>query len=97
MRNVGLVTGSAEQAKPLVIGKDTVYVHSNIVPATRKTMRDGELVDELCDGLYTYEETQYDKDEYLMLVIEEKNRLAAEITDTQLALCELYETLGGAE
>ena len=97
MKNVGTVQGSAEQAKPLVIGKDTVYVHTNIRPATRKQLIDGELKDIEVEGLYAYEETQYGKDEYLALVVEEKDQLANELTDTQLALCELYETIGGAE
>ena len=30
MRDMGTVQGSAAQAVPLVIGKDTVYVHTDI-------------------------------------------------------------------
>lgn len=51
MKNVGRISGSAEQAKALVIGFDTVYVHTNI-----KKERDGS---------YSYDEIQYSKDEYI--------------------------------
>ena len=51
MKNVGRISGSAEQAKALVIGFDTVYVHTNI----KKEQ----------DGSYSYDEIQYSKDEYI--------------------------------
>jgi hypothetical protein len=56
MKDMGIVQGSAEQAQPLIIGKDTVYVHTVIVQ--------GE------DGLYQYHEIQYDKDEYIKVLAE---------------------------
>ena len=34
MKDMGRVRGSAEMAKPLVIGADTVYVHTDIQPVT---------------------------------------------------------------
>lgn len=42
---------------------------------------------------YSYHMVQYDKDEYLEMQIAENAALAEQITDTQLALCELYENL----
>lgn len=48
------VRGSAAQAKPLVVGKDTVYVHTNIE----------RIVDSEMDE-YQYDEIQYEKDEYI--------------------------------
>ncbi len=51
MKNVGRISGSAEQAKALVIGLDTVYVHTNIKQEQ--------------DGAYSYDEIQYSKDEYI--------------------------------
>lgn len=74
MRNMGKVTGDIEQAQPIVFGKDTVYVHSNIV-----------LLD---NGLYEYDEIQYEIYEYMAI-------LQQQVTDTELALVEIYETLGG--
>lgn len=87
MKNMGIVRGSEEQAKELIVGVDTVYVHANIK--------------KLDDGDYQYEEVQYKKDEYIELIAK-KNELIAEksktleqqVTDTQLALTELYEMKG---
>lgn len=61
MKYIGIVHGDAEQAKPLIIGKTTVYVHENI----QEIEVDGRIQ-------YRYEETQYTKDEYLMKLIEEQ-------------------------
>ena len=61
MKDMGIVQGSAAMAKPLIIGKDTVYVHSNIKP----------VEDE--EGLFEYYEIQYDKDEYIKLMAEQSN------------------------
>lgn len=54
------VIGSKEASKELIIGKDTVYIHTNIRP----------YVDENDDkekksDLYIYDEVQMSKDEYL--------------------------------
>lgn len=79
MKNMGIVMGSSEQAQKLIIGKDTVYVHDNIV--------------EIEKGLYQYHEVQYDKDEFIKLMSEKNETLENQLTDTQLALCEIYELL----
>lgn len=80
MKNMGVVKGSEEQAKELIVGFDTVYVHKNI-----KKLEDGD---------YQYEEVQYDKDEYIELIAEKNKTLEKQVTDTQLALTELYEMKG---
>lgn len=89
MKVIGTVQGNSEQAKALVIGKDTVYVHTDIVPVEK----DGKIVEDL----FSYTEVQYDKDEYIELMAQQNEQLGNDLTDTQLALCELYETIGGAE
>ena len=63
MTNMGIVYGSEAQAKALVVGKDTVYVHTNI-----------ELINE-DSNLYKYNEIQYDKDEYIELISEKNQQL----------------------
>jgi len=78
MKDMGVVQGSAEQAVPLIIGKDTVYVHTDIERIPPDDEREGDL--------YQYHEVQYEKDEYIRF-------MAEQITDTQLALCEIYEGL----
>ena len=54
MKYNGIVQGSAEWAKPLIIGKTTVYIHNNIV---EKTDEDGNIY-------YEYEEFQCSIEEY---------------------------------
>lgn len=88
MIDKGIVRGSESQAKPLIVGVDTVYVHTNIEQVT--TDAEGNSV----EGLYQYNEVQYDKDEYIQIMSEKNAALEAEITSTQLALCDVYETLG---
>lgn len=55
------VIGSKEASKDLVIGKDTVYIHTNIRPYEDKNDVDKEKKSEL----YVYDEVQMSKDEYL--------------------------------
>ena len=86
MKHIGKVVGNTEQARPLVIGKDTVYVHTNIEPVAK----DGKVVEDL----FSYDEVQYGKDEYIELMAHKNADLEASLTDTQLALCELYESMG---
>ena len=87
MKEIKNVQGSLQQAQPLIVNKDTVYVHTNIVQATDE---DGNVI----DNLYVYDEVQYTKDEYIQIMAEKNSQLEKELTDTQLALCELYESLG---
>ena len=87
MKEIKNVQGSLQQAQPLIVNKDTVYVHTNIVQSKDK---DGNVV----DGLYVYDEVQYTKDEYIQIMAEKNSQLEKELTDTQLALCEIYESVG---
>lgn len=86
MKEIKNVQGSTEQAQPLIVNKDTVYVHTNIVQATDE---DGNIV----DGLYVYDEVQYTKDEYIQMIAEKNETLERDLTDTQLAIAEIYESL----
>lgn len=61
MKDIGIIQGSGVQAVPLVVGKDTVYVHTDITKID--TDSEGKAVDDL----YEYHEVQYDKDEYIKL------------------------------
>lgn len=40
---------------------------------------------------YEFDQKRYSKDEYLRLIDEKNAMLEAQLTDTQLALCEIYE------
>ena len=86
MKNYGIVHGGAEQAVPLVVGKDTVYVHTNI------TKLEPHPNDEFAPAdLYSYEEIQYDKDEYIGLISKKNDTLESQLTDTQVALADVFE------
>lgn len=88
MKDFGIVQGSKEQAREIVIGKDTVYVHSDIK----------EVKTEDAGTLYEYHEVQYAKDEYIELMAEANKDLEEQVTNAQLALAEIYEmTLGGGK
>ena len=86
MKDFGIVRGSKEQAREIVIGKDTVYVHTDIK----------EIKTEDVGTLYEYREVQYGKDEYIELMADSNKDLEKQVTDAQLALAEVYEmALGG--
>ncbi|MCI9641280.1 MAG: hypothetical protein HFJ98_00570 [Eubacterium sp.] len=66
----------------------SVWVNENI--------REIEVTDE--NGAHTeyeYNQTQYSKDEYILLLSEENKNLENMLTDTQLALCDVYEMMEG--
>ena len=86
MKEIKNVQGSLQQAQPLIVNKDTVYVHTNIVQATDE---DGNVIDDL----YVYDEIQYTKDEYIQIIAEKNETLERDLTDTQLAIAEIYESL----
>ena len=89
MKDMGIVHGSGEQAKAVIVGFDTVYVHTDIQKV--ETEHNGMTVEDL----YSFHEVQYSKDEYLDLMMQENAALKESITDTQIALCEIYESIGG--
>ncbi len=80
MINLGTVYGSAEQAQELIVGYDTVYVHSDITKLTEDGS--GNKVDDL----YSYIEIQYSKDEYIAMLSEQNVAIQSQIEATQEAL-----------
>jgi len=72
---------STVQPEPMVLDENSVWIHTNI-QAVEETV--GE---EVFSG-YEFNMVQYTKDEYISL-------LDAQLTDTQLALVEVYELIGG--
>ena len=59
MIDMGIVQGSPEMAVPLVVGKDTVYVHTDIQ----------QVPDAEGNVVWQYREIQYDLHEYLNLFV----------------------------
>lgn len=88
MIDCGYVKGSKKQAAALIIDTDTVYVHEDI-QVIKEENEWGNPVE-----TYQYHEVQYTKDEYIKVMAEQNCELKKELTDMQLALCEVYEMLG---
>lgn len=81
---------STMQPEPIVIDDYSVWVAENITPVTEEATGDGT------GGFegYEYDLTQYEKDEYILMMSEKNSKLEKQVTDTQLALCDVYELLG---
>lgn len=89
MKQYGKVQSNV-QPEPLVIDDYSVWVASNIVPVTKEPTGD----DDTGFNGYEYDLTQYEKDEYIKMIDEKNASLEAEVINTQLALCEVYEMFG---
>lgn len=76
----GVVKGMKEQAQSIIIGVDTVYVHTDITKITE--MEENGNVKEL----YQYHEIQYTKDEYIKIQAEKNESLQEQVEATQEAL-----------
>lgn len=80
---------STMQPEPKVIDDFSVWIASNIAP-----VEEPEGENEARFNGYQYDLTQYTKDEYIKLMDDKNESLGTEITNTQLALCDVYELLG---
>lgn len=100
MKDMGIIYGSAKQAVPLIVGKDTVYVHTDIEQVLE------DLEGSPVENLYRFHEIQYEKDEYIKILSEDNTNLmlaSAEIFETMyventnlmLAIAEVYELMNG--
>ena len=90
MTDYGVVTGSKAQAQELIIGVDTVYVHTDIKKLDQKDERGNDM------NLYQYHEIQYGKDEYIKKISEASTQLQARMESTQEALDFLISSTSGA-
>ena len=79
---------STQQPETQVIDEFSVWVAENITPVSEPgTDEQPGFVG------YEYDLTQYTKDEYIKMIDEKNAALGTQVTDTQLALCEVYEML----
>lgn len=44
---------------------------------------------------YQFNLVEYDKDEYIRMIDAKNSELEQQVTDTQIALCDVYEMIGG--
>lgn len=70
--------------EPLVIDAESVWINSNITPVEET------IGAETFTG-FEYDMIQYEKNEYIKIMDEKNSNLESQLTDTQLALIEIYE------
>ena len=85
MKEYGL-TKSAVEPQAVEITETKVFVATDIEQVTSNI--DDQEVQEWQFNLFEYE-----KDEYIKIISERNLELETELTDTQLALCDVYEML----
>ena len=81
---------STVRPEPKEIDELSVWVHSDI--------REVQIDDPDGENQHTefeYHLVQYSKDEYIKMVDEKNAELEEQLTDTQIALCDVYEMIGG--
>ena len=78
--------------------KDYGFVQSGVKPEEKVVDEYSVWVNtdiaETADG-WEYHMVQYTKDEYIKLMVDKNAALEEQLTDTQLALCDVYEMIGG--
>lgn len=87
MKDFGTVK-SAVRPEPLVIDEFSVWSNTNVEEITTPGM-DGEM-----EPGFQFHMIQYTKDEYIRLMAEENAALGEQMTDLQMALCDVYEMMG---
>lgn len=78
---------STVSPKPMVIDEFSVWIHKNITEVSENVGEENEFIG------YEYDMIQYEKDEYIKLLSEKNDILEQQLTDTQLTLVELYESV----
>ena len=85
MKEYGL-TKSAVEPQAVEITETKVFVATDIEQVTSNI--DDQEVQE-----WQFNFFEYEKDEYIKIISEKNLELETELTDTQLALCDVYEML----
>lgn len=87
MKNYG-VQQSTVKPLDVEITATKVFVAQDIQPVTEDHGK------ETFEG-FSFTLIEYDKDEYIKLLQQQNEELATEVTNTQMALCDVYELIGG--
>lgn len=89
MKDLGTVISTIKPSE-VEVRDDVVFVASDIKESSAPE-QDGQPA---FSG-YTYSLKQYDTSEYIRMISEQNTSLAKQATDAQMALCDLYEMIGG--
>ncbi len=84
MKDYGTVR-STVRPNPLVVDEFSAWVNTNINEASENVGEQNEFIG------FEFNQVQYEKDEYIKMMSEQNLYLEAQLTDTQLALVEIYE------
>lgn len=79
MTDYGIVQSAVEPGEK-VVDEYSVWVNTDITQTS--------------DG-WEYHMVQYSKDEYIKVMDDKNTNLEEQLTDTQIALCDVYEMIGG--
>lgn len=77
---------STVRPEPKVIDEFSVWVNTDIQEV--EVDHNGDVHTE-----YEFHQVQYSKDEYIKMIDEKNASLETQLTDTQVALCEVYELM----
>lgn len=78
---------SVVKPESIVIDDFSVWQHTDIQEISENVGKENEFVG------YEFGMIQYTKDEFILKQSEENTALQQQITDTQIALCEVYELM----
>lgn len=78
---------STVKPESIVIDEFSVWQHTDIQEVSENIGEENEFVG------YEYKMIQYTKDEFILNQAAENEALQQQITDTQIALCEVYEMM----
>jgi len=81
---IGVRSTSSEIAE-MQVDQHHVYLRSNIQAVEENVGEENEFIG------WQYDEVQYEKDQYIKVIANKNKILESQLTDTQLALVELYE------
>ena len=84
MKDYGTVRSTA-RPNPLVVDEFSAWVNTNIIEVSENVGEQNEFIG------FEFNQVQYEKDEYIKMMSEQNLSLKAQLTDTQLALVEIYE------
>lgn len=90
MVDYGIVRSTVKPEEK-VVDDYSVWVNSNIEKIEVTTPVSDEENETHTE--YKFNQVQYSKDEYIKMIDEKNAKLESTITDTQMALCDVYELM----
>lgn len=80
---------SKVRPESVVMDDFSVWRHTDIREVSENVGEENEFVG------YEFNMVQYDKNEFILNQAAENSALQQQVTDTQMALCDVYELIGG--